>query len=333
MRLMTTVDAAREAHELILAENEHNIIIGEGVPDPKACFGTTRDLDKKFGKQVFDMPVSENGMTGICIGAALNGIKPMLIHMRQDFMLYAFDQIVNNAAKWNSMFGGKGGNVPIVMKAFTGRGWGSGHQHSQNLESLFAHIPGLKVLIPSSPRNAKGLLIAAHQDPNPCIILEDRWIHHLEGDVPEGWYKTPIDTPEVVREGDDGTIICWGQLVGEAVRAADYLSRGGVKIRVIDLVTLSVESCRRAARMVHDYENCFIFQNAWDSGAYAHTVATHLPGSCPITVPNIYPSSSPSLIKDYYHTASRMVRIWGDPKNFPAAEFHDIPDKTFKGPF
>lgn len=347
MRILNTVEAVREAHELILANGKENIVIGEGAPDPKCCFGTTRNLHKKFPDQVFDSPVSENGVAGICIGASLQGIKPIFIHMRQDFLLYAMDQIVNNAAKWHSMYGGNGGSVPIVIKAFTGRGWGAGHQHSQNLESLFAHIPGLKVLVPSSPRTAKGLLIAAVNDPNPCLILEDRWIHHLEGEVPEGSYETPIGIPEIVIRAPkeqnkvSRAIVTWGANVSMAVRAAKYLKENhDTGVSVIDLLTLSpinweTDLWREICCMADSFA---IVCNEWEAGSFAQSIARQFyfyedPPTI-LALPNFYPSSTPALVKDYYPTWQKIVAWAAYDKSPPADGLpHDIPDKSFVGPF
>ncbi len=336
MRILNTVDAVREAHALILSEGQENILIGEGVPDPKCCFGTTRDLHKKFPGQVFDSPISENGVTGICIGAALNGIKPIHIHMRQDFLLYAFDQIVNNAAKWSSMFGGQGGHVPLVIKAFTGRGWGSGHQHSQNLESIFCHIPGLKVIVPSSPRTAKGLLIAAAHDKNPCIILEDRWIHHLEGEVPEGSYETQIGRAEIVREGKDAVVIVWGQLVSEAVRAAKILEEQyEFSLEVIDLLTISHPDMFTINRSLKKHSRRMVFSNSWANCGLAKSIAFDIHADCFFSLDNFYPSSSPALTKNYYVNHQTIIE-WAmgfETDSLPRLEPHDIPDKSFTGPF
>ncbi len=340
MRILNTVQAANEAHRLLLEESPTNIIIGEGVGDAKNCFQTTVGLKEKFPNQVFDSPVSENGVAGICVGASLNGIRPIHIHMRCDFLLYAMDQIVNNAAKWNSMFGGNGGGVPIVIKAFLGRGWGSGHQHSQNLESIFAHIPGLKVLIPSSPRTAKGLLIAAAHDPNPCIILEDRWIHHLEGDVPEGMYETSIGKAEIVKKGTsaDGLykgdcVVTWGRMVSEAVRAAEHID-----LTVIDLVSLSPLDTDILSEWAGT--STLVVCESWERfgiGPYIQQMTTwHECESALLALPNLYPSSTPALTKNYYPSWRDIVKHfdyhkWAElpPDDLP----HDIPDKSFTGPF
>src|SRR3989344_8027985 len=168
LRQLKYFEAIREAIEQCMEENKNVFIIGEGVPDPKGIFGTTLGLKQKFGdKRVLDMPLSENGLTGVCIGAALTGLRPILTHQRLDFSLLSIDQIINNAANWHYMFGGQL-KVPLVIRMIIGRGWGQGAQHSQNLQALFAHIPGLKVVMPSQPHNAKGLLMASIADPNPA---------------------------------------------------------------------------------------------------------------------------------------------------------------------
>jgi pyruvate dehydrogenase E1 component beta subunit len=150
-----------------------------GVTDPKGVFGTTTGLEEKFGSnRVFDMPTSENAMTGIGIGVSLNGFRPVMTHQRLDFALLSLDQIINNAAKWRFMFGGTRG-VPITIRLIIGRGWGQGPTHSQNLHALFSHIPGLKVVMPSTAKDAKGLLLSSIFDPDPVIFLENRWLHNM----------------------------------------------------------------------------------------------------------------------------------------------------------
>src|SRR3990167_3336413 len=166
--------AILEATTQLMESNPDVYVIGLGAPDPKGLFGTTMGLEEKFGpNRVMDMPASENAMTGIVIGSALMGMRPIMTHQRVDFSLLALDQLINNAAKWHYMFGGKG-SVPMVVRMFIGRGWGQGPQHSQTLHSIFAHIPGLKVVMPSNPQDAKGLFISSVQDNNPVIFLEHR---------------------------------------------------------------------------------------------------------------------------------------------------------------
>ena len=154
------VNAINEAIYQAMEIDETVICYGLGVTDPKAVFGTTANLEKRFGPQrVFDMPTSENALTGIAVGAALNGIKSVMTHQRVDFFLLAMDQLVNSAAKWHYMFGSQNA-IPITIRLIIGRGWGQGPTHSQNLQAWFAHIPGLKVVMPSTPADAKGLLLS-----------------------------------------------------------------------------------------------------------------------------------------------------------------------------
>lgn len=340
MRILNAAEAAREATEQLLASSKEYIVIGEGVPDPMACFGTTKGLKEKFPNQVFDSPVSENGIVGICIGAAIAEMKPIFISMRQDFLLYAMDQIVNNAAKWHSMFGGNGGNVPMVIKAFTGRGWGAGHQHAQNLESFFAHIPGLKVVVPSSAHTAKGLLIAAARDPNPVLILEHRWIHHLTSDVPQEMYETQIGKANVIGQGATA-IITWGAMVAEAIRAQEFLRSMDTHIKIIDLQSLRPLDVVTIRESLEDCYRACVVCDSWAGGISSHIARVAdqaLSGEVVniLSAPDFYPSSTPALIKNYYPSylriaewaASRPVGYFGE-ESLP----HDIPDKSFTGPF
>ncbi len=190
MAIKNFSEAIREALFVAMEADSGVLCYGLGVTDPKGVFGTTMGLEEKFGSnRVFDMPTSENAMTGIGIGASLNGFRPVLTHQRLDFALLSLDQIINNAAKWRFMFGGARG-VPITIRMIIGRGWGQGPTHSQNLQALFGHIPGLKVVMPSTAKDAKGLLLSSIFDPDPVIFLEHRWLHSMVEDVPEGDYRT-----------------------------------------------------------------------------------------------------------------------------------------------
>jgi len=337
MRILNSAEAALEATRLLLRHDPGFIVIGEGVPDPKACFGTTRGLKKKFPDRVFDTPISENGMTGVCVGLALNGFRPLHIHMRADFLLYAMDQIVNNAAKWHSMFGGAK-SVPMVIKAFIGKGWGSGHQHSQNLESMFAHVPGLKVVCPSNPKNTKGLMIAASRDPNPVLILEHRWIHHLKGEVPKGLYATQIGRAETVQVGSECLVITWGAMVSEAIRASKLIAP--MSVEILDLVSLRPIDEAAIVRATSRHRRVLILCESWGfcgiaSELYSMIVRNGFEGELStMALPDCYPSSSPAITKEYYPNhvsiAERisMSKIHGA-KDIP----HDIPDMSFAGPF
>src|SRR5258708_18997424 len=186
-------EALLDATDICVARDPNVYLMGLGVPDPKGIFGTTLGLQQKYGpKRVLDMPVSENGMTGVALGSALVGMRPILTHQRLDFALLAMEQMVNQAAKWHYTFGGEL-KVPMVIRLIIGRGWGQGPQHSQSLHAWFAHVPGLKVVMPATPADAKGLFIASVEDNNPVIFIDHRWLHNITGQVPKGHYTVPIE--------------------------------------------------------------------------------------------------------------------------------------------
>src|SRR3989338_6070492 len=249
--------AISEAHVQSMERNERVFIMGIGVDDPKGIFGTTLEAYKKFGKKrVFDTPVAENTMTGCAIGAALAGMRPVMVHARNDFMYYCMDQLCNHAAKWHHMFGGLM-TVPITVRAIVGRGWGQGSQHSQSLQALFAHIPGLKVVMPSNAYDAKGLLMGSIEDNNPVVFIEFRRLYEETADVPEKPYTVPLGKAAVQREGKDITIVAFSYMVLEAAQAADSLEKIGIHCEIIDPRTLKpldsetiLNSVRKTGRLV-----------------------------------------------------------------------------------
>ena len=218
-RQLKFYEAIREATDQKMAQDPNIYLMGLGVPDPKGIFGTTSGLAEKYGpNRVMDMPTSENAMTGIAIGSAILGMRPIMTHQRVDFFILALDQLINNAAKWHYMFGGQM-KVPLVIRLIIGRGWGQGPQHSQSLHSFFAHVPGLKVVMPSTPQDAKGLLISAIEDDNPVVYLEHRWLHNTFGEVSPDPTPIPIGKAKIVRPGTDITIVAASHMVLEALAA------------------------------------------------------------------------------------------------------------------
>ena len=237
-RELSYADALREAHEICLDKYQNSYLMGLGVPDPKGIFGTTLGLEERFGAdRVFDIPLSENAMTGVAIGSAITGLRPILTHQRLDFALVSIDQLVNQAAKWYYMFNGVM-NVPIVIRMIVGRGWGQGPQHSQSLHAWFSHVPGLKVVMPSSPYDAKGLLIAAIEDNNPTVVIEHRWLHSVKGRVPLGYYKCSLDKAKVIKKGNILTLIGISFMTIECIKASRALSKIGIDIELIDLISI-----------------------------------------------------------------------------------------------
>lgn len=237
-RVLTYAKAINEALDLALARDTRTFVFGQGVDDPSAMFGTTRGLKEKFGgARVFDTPVAEESMTGVCAGAAMNGMRPVLMHNRPDFILLTFNQLVNHASKYHYMDNGKT-TVPMVIWAAIGRGWGSGSQHSQAIHGLLLGVPGLKIVMPSTPHDGKGLLLAAIADNNPVLIFEHRWLMKKDGVVPEGHYTVPIGKGIYRRRGEHLTIAGASHAIELAQQAASKLAAEGIDCEVIDLRTI-----------------------------------------------------------------------------------------------
>jgi pyruvate dehydrogenase E1 component beta subunit len=238
-RKISYSDATREALAQALSIDERVFIMGQGVDDPSGMFGTTRDLHREFGSdRVFDTPLAETALTGVAAGAAMAGMRPIYFHNRPDFLYLALDQIANHAAKWSYMFAGQV-CVPLVIWACIGRGWGSAAQHSQALQGLFMHIPGLKLVMPSTCYDAKGLMLSAIKDNNPVVIIDHRMNFRQMGMVPEAMYTIPFGRGVVRRQGTDATIVAVSHLVTETLMAAAELSEThGIEVEVIDPRTL-----------------------------------------------------------------------------------------------
>jgi len=223
------------ALDLSLANDPTVYIMGEGVTDPGGIFGTTIGLREKYGsKRVIECPLSENGFTGIAIGSAMMGQRPIVIHQRVEFCLLAMEQIVNNAAKAHYVSGGFY-RVPLVIRLVVGRGWGQGPLHSQSLESMFAYIPGLKVVIPSTAGDCKGMLLSAIEDNNPVVFLEHRWVHYVKGEIPVGYVKTPLDGPRQHAQGKEITIVANSYPFLETLRVVELLETKNCTCDLFDL--------------------------------------------------------------------------------------------------
>jgi pyruvate dehydrogenase E1 component beta subunit len=257
MRRLTYSLAINEALHQMMDSDPSVFLIGQGVKSPWYVGNTARGLLEKFGpERVIDTPVSENAITGTAVGAALVGMRPVVVHPRVDFMMYAMDPIINEAANWHYMFGGKS-SVPVVIWGIINRGGEQAAQHSQSLHALFAHVPGLKVVMPSTPYDAKGLMIAAIKDDNPVVYMDDRWLYNMEGEVPEDMYSVPIGEGIIKREGKDATLVATSYMVVESVKASEDLEKQGIDVEVIDLrsvkpldETLLFESVRKTGKLV-----------------------------------------------------------------------------------
>lgn len=272
-RRITYAESIREGVRQALALDDRVFIMGQGVDDPGGMFGTTLGLQIEFGpERVFDTPLAETALTGIAVGAAIGDMRPIYFHNRPDFLLLAMDQLVNHAAKWHYMFGGTV-SVPLVLWACIGRGWGSAAQHSQALQALFFHIPGLKLIMPSTCFDAKGLMLAAIKDNNPVLILEHRFNFKQKGMVPEHMYTVPIGKGIVRKIGEDVTVVAVSHLVADAFYAAQELAGQGIDIELIDPRTLRpldetiiLESVSKTGRLV-------IADTGWKTGGVTAEIA------------------------------------------------------------
>ena len=325
--------------------------MGLGVPDPKGIFGSTLGLQEKYGaERVFDIPLSENAMTGVALGAAITGMRPIITHQRIDFALVSMEQIVNQAAKWHYMFGGAM-KAPMVIRMIIGRGWGQGPQHSQSLQSWFAHVPGLKVIMPTTAADAKGLLIAAVEDDNPVVCIEHRWLYGIHDDVPEGYFSTELGTARVLREGSDVTLVAASYMTLEALRAAAKLADHGVEAEVIDLRTIRpidtqtiLKSVAKTGRLVIADTGHRAFGISAEVSALVTEAAFSNLKTAPVRIglPDFPTPTSPALAASYYPTSvdiavasmevleRRYSRDLFTDKHTPS---HDQPDASFSGPF
>lgn len=356
-RIINAAQALLEGMDICLERDRNVFLMGEGVADPKGIFGTTLGLLQKYGPdRVIEMPVAENGLTGIAIGAAMTGMRPVMVHQRVDFALLALEQIFNNAAKAHYVSNGRH-KVPLVIRMIIGRGWGQGPAHSQSLETLFAYMPGLKVVMPTTAYDSKGMLIAAVEDDNPVVILEHRWFHFVTGAVPAGYYTAPLDGPRKVRSGGDVTLVANSYMLYEAMRAADALESAGIGVDLFDLRVLRplkldaiLDSVRRTGRLVMaDTGFKFLGIGAEVTAAVAESAFSSLKAA-PIRVglPDHPTPSSRVLAAEFYPSALDLVEAVRQVCSLPAERLTgvvaqireimdrlpvDVPDPAFRGPF
>jgi len=315
-RTITHAEAVREALVQALEMDSRVFVMGQGVDDPSGMFGTTKGLQERFGaERVFDTPLAETALTGIAVGAALGGMRPVYFHNRPDFLTLAMDQIVNHASKWRFMFGGQG-CVPLVVWACIGRGWGSAAQHSQALQGLFMHVPGLRLLMPASCRDAKGFMLAAIKDPNPVLILDHRFNFRHRGPVPEEPYHTPLGKAAIRREGRDVTIVAVSHLVHEACAAAEELAADGISCEIVDPRSLRpldeetiLASLAKTGRLV-------VSDTGWSTGGVCAELAALAAEKgfaslkapvVRVAAPDLPTPAGCSLEDEYYFGAARIV--------------------------
>lgn len=308
--------AINEALHQMMAADSSVFVIGQGVKSPWYVGNTAQGLLERFGEtRVIDTPVSENSMTGAGVGAAIAGMRPIVVHPRMDFMLYAMDPIINEAANWHYMNGGKS-SVPVVIWGIINRGGEQAAQHSQALHATFAHIPGLKVVMPSTPYDAKGLMISAIKDPNPVIFIDDRWLYRVEEHVPEEPYEVEIGKGVVRTSGKDLTLVASSFLAHESVKAVQQLAEEQISVELIDLRTVKpldqdiiFESVKKTGRLV-------VADGGWKTCGLAAEVAALVSEGAfeylnapitRITLPDCPAPASAPLEKAYYPMAEDIA--------------------------
>ncbi len=308
--------AINEALHQMMAVNDSVFLMGQGVKSPWYVGNTARGLLEKFGNgRVIDTPVSENSITGAGVGAAIAGMRPIIVHPRMDFMLYAMDPIINEAANWYYMNGGRV-SVPVVIWGIINRGGEQAAQHSQALHSIFSHVPGLKVVMPSTPYDAKGLMIAAIEDDNPVVFIDDRWLYGIEDFVPEEIYIVEIGKGIIRKEGSDITLVSISFMAHQALEAANRLAEENIHVEVIDLrsakpidTEIIIDSLKKTGFLV-------VLDGGWKTCGFSSEVAAivaekgyqYLRGPIRrITLPDCPAPASSVLEKAYYPNSDNIV--------------------------
>lgn len=345
-RIISYREAINEALRQEMERDKKVFVYGLDVDDHKRTFGSGEGLLEHFGaKRYFSTPLSEDAMMGLGIGAAINGLRPINVHIRVDFLLLAMNQLANMAG--SLCYGSNGKlSIPLVIRAVIGRGWGQGFQHSKSMQSVFAHMPGLKVVMPTTPYDAKGMLISAIRDNNPVLILEHRLLYWQEGPVPEEPFTASLDKAKVLASGNDITIAATSWMNVDAFTAAKIMKKRGISIETVDVRSIAplddktiVESVRKTGHLIiADYD--------WPHCGLSAEIATRVYEKCmhslrsPITRIGFAPTPCPTtrpLENLFYPNAETLVRIIEQKLNLVPAdlsneEFYSYENK-FKGPF
>lgn len=308
--------AINEALHQMMACDPSVFLIGQGVKSPWYVGNTCTGLLERFGEErIIDTPVSENAMTGAAVGASIAGMKAVVVHPRVDFVLYAFDPIINQAANWHYMNGGKS-SVPVVFWLIVNRGGEQAAQHSQALHALFAHIPGLKVVAPSTPYDAKGLMIASIKDENPVVFIDDRWLYRVQADVPEEAYEVPIGKGVVRNQGNDATLVSFSYMALESEKAVEEMKKQGKNIELIDLRTVKPFDEEMVLSSVKKTGKLVIADGAWKTGSVAAEIAAVVTEKAfaylkapirRVCLPDTPAPASGSLEKAYYKTKDDII--------------------------
>jgi acetoin:2,6-dichlorophenolindophenol oxidoreductase subunit beta len=347
MRKVSYCEALNEAMRQEMARDPRVFTYGIGVPDHKKIFGSTAGLVEEFGlDRCFDTPLSEDAMTGFGLGAAINGLRPIHVHARVDFLLLAMNQLANMVSSYHYATGGRL-RVPMVIRVIIGRGWGQSFQHSKTIHSMFAHIPGIKVAMPTTPYDVKGMMTAAIRDDNPVIFIEHRWLYYAVDEVPEEPYTVPLGKGNILREGTDLSVIATSWMNVEALRAADVLKeKHGVSLEVVDPRTIAPLDEKTLVDSVAKTGRCLVADYDWLHCGFGAEVAARISKECFGTLKSPVerigfafapcPSSRP-LENCYYPDAVTIIRTAEQMLGLPSADISDQEffsyERKFKGPY
>lgn len=341
-RKITYCDAINEA--IIQEMKRDSNVFVYGIENK--VFGSLRGIEQEFGPQrCFATPLSEEALAGFGLGAAINGLRPINVHIRVDFFLLAMNQLINMISSFHYGSGGKL-KVPLVIRVVVGRGWGQGYQHSKSLHSIFAHIPGLKVIMPTTAYDAKGLLISAIRDNNPVISIEHRWLYWQEMEVPEKSYTIPIGKGNRLKKGTDITIVATSWMNVEVAHAARILESRGVSVEIIDPRTISPLDEKIITESVNKTGRCMVVDLDWLHCGFSAEVAARVSEKCfgnlksPITRIGFKESPCPTtrpLENEFYPNAATIVRAVEKEFDLSSIDLSNenfySHENQFKGPF
>lgn len=344
MRELSYAEALSEGLCQSMERDPSIFVTGIAVDYPSGIFGSTTEAARRFGpKRVFDAPAMENALTGIVIGAASMGKRPVIVHARNDFMILGLDNLINLAAKWRYMFNGRAGNLPLTVRAVIGKGWGQGATHSQSLQSVLAHFPGLVVVMPSFPADAKALTIAALKHHSPVVILEHRTLFSTKGPVPEEFEAAPLGKAKRIRSGSHISIVATSLMAYEALHAAEEMARHGVEADVIDVRSIRPLDEETILDSVKKTGHLIIADTSWELCGVSSEIAAlaaekawhHLKAPVRrIAVANCPAPVSAKLEEAFYPKASTIARaslamLGADPERVGDLTREDL----FKGPY
>ena len=358
-KIISTFEDAINNGMLTIAKKDISVIFfGEGVLDPGHFFGTLKNLDKEIdNSRIYEMPISENGVMGIAIGSAMTGKRPIISLQRIEFALLALEQLFNNAAKAHYISNGLH-KVPLVLRLVIGRGWGQGPEHSQVLENIFSSIPGLKVVMPAFPSDAKGMIISAVKDNNPIVFLEHRWCHYVRENVNQNYYETPISSgPKIVTKGKDLTLVATSYMTIVCLGLVNILSEYKIYIELIDLRVLRPLRLEKIIKSVNKTKRLLTVDSGFKEFGIGAEIVSSISENCfnnlksaplRLGLPNHPTPSSRGYIDsvyvssiDIFKSISKLVDIDDDKRNKILKLLksnlkknnNDVPNPDFKGPF